>query len=142
MAKRSYYRSPFGVWMTDQDVRAYTPPDEKRSYVRLGLAIALLGIVSLVLALVQSRGAGLGRGIWAALALACAAYLLVVIPMARKSGQLPEDIQRSLTVYPPLHPGRTDYFWYERSVADETYEDEFKNHIPEIREASEPKSPG
>jgi hypothetical protein len=113
-SKRSYYRSPYGVWLSDRDIKFYTPPDERKGYKFMAVGMGLLTLVFLVLWI-----AGVPElipGAWAIFALLSFALLFVFVPMAWSRDLASR--QPDIDFHAQLNPTRADNFWYERGVSD------------------------
>ena len=131
MPKRMYYRSAFGVWLTDHDIQRYTPSDEKRNYTIFAVAMAFGAVVFFLLGILGAPNI-LGAWGWYMLTLVCLGCLLAFVPMVLKPERPLADISQELRI--PVDPDRAEGFWYERDVADTTFPEEYQE--PRLEESN------
>ena len=127
MKSKFTYRSPFGVELSDHDVKRHTPDNERIGYQVLSIVVALAAVVFVVLA-VFNVDSLVGAWGWVALALACTAMFIAFVPAAwlsvsRDAG--PEDVRFA------IDPGRAEHYFQERGVKDETVEPDPRGRLRE-----------
>ncbi len=131
--KQLYYKSPYGVWLTDHDIKNYTPPGEKQAYRIFSLVMAVLAVVFLAIGIIGVDSI-MTNWVWIALGLACLGYLMSVgVAARRKDRTTLQSFEREL--HPAIDPERIEGFWFERDVKDTTNDQMFERS--EIREGTE-----
>jgi hypothetical protein len=130
MKSKFHYPSSFGPELSDHDVKRHTPDNERIGYQALSITAAAAALVFVVLA-VFNVDSLVGAWGWVALALACIAMFIAFFPAAWLSVSRdvgPDDIRFA------MDPGRSEHYYLERGVKDETVEPDPRGRLQEESE--------